>query len=166
MSLVDSQKGLTGLIPFNDECGADHGSWSFSQGDSEVIVKVPLPGGTTSRQVVVTIGTNALSVALKGAAAPILGGNLFKPIKAEDSTWCIEDKKLLVITLVKSNRQFEEWWPLVCEGSPQCDFKTLKPPSKHIRELDGGSQMQIHKMMLEQEEKRKAASGKAPIDFQ
>jgi hypothetical protein len=160
MSLVDSQKGMADLLAFNDECGFNYGAYSFSQGDSDVTVKVPLPENTTSRQVAVSIDTNTLSVGLKNGGAPILAGRLFKPIKAEDSTWCIEDKRTLVLTLVKSNREFEEWWPHVCAGQPQCDFKTLKPPSKHMRELDGGAQMQIQKMMLEQEQKRKAMAGK------
>ncbi len=160
MSLVESQKGMVSLLAFNDECGADLGTYSFSQGDAEVTVRIPLPPGTTGKQMSVVIETNTIAAGLKSATAPVVAGKLFKPIKAEDSTWCIEDRKTCVITLVKSNRQFEEWWPHVVVGAPQCDFKTLRPPSKHIRELDGGAQMQIQKMMLEQNEKRKAMQGR------
>ena len=155
MSLVDSQKGLTGLIAFNDECGADMGRYSWSQGDAEVIVRVPLPPNTAPKTIVVSISTNAISIALGKAAPPILAGALFKPIKADDSSWCVEDRATLVVTLVKANREYEEWWPHVVVSEPQADVKTLKPPSKHVRDMDQGAQMQIHKMMLEQEEKRK-----------
>lgn len=157
MSLVDAQKGMTGLLTFSDDCGYDFvGRYSWSQGDNDVTIKVPLPENTSSKMLDVKIDTNLLSVALKNnGGSKILAGKLFKPIKAEDSTWCVEDKKILVIILYKSNRQFEEWWPHVVDSEPQCDFKTLKPPSKHMRELDQGAQAQIQKMMFDQEQKRK-----------
>ena len=155
MSLVEAQKGMTGLLNFNDDCGYDFGKYSWNQGDTEVNIKVPLPENTTSKMLAVQIDTNFLSIGFKNGGDIILKGKLFKPIKAEDSTWCIEDKKLLVVTLYKSNRQFEEWWPHVVDGEPQCDFKTLKPPSKHMRELDQGAQAQIQKMMFDQDQKRK-----------
>ena len=156
MSLLEAQKGMTGLVAFNDECGHDFGKYSFSQGDGDVTIKVPLPENTTSKQLAVSIETNTLSVAMKNSGGDkILAGKLFKPIKAEDSTWLIEDKKTLVITLYKSNRQYEEWWPHVVDSEPQCDFKTLKPPSKHMREMDPGAQAQIQKMMFDQDQKRK-----------
>ncbi len=156
MSLVEAQKGMTGLLQFSDDCGYDFGKYSFSQGDGDVTIKVPLPENTTSKQLSVSIETNSISIALKNSGGDkILSGKLFKPIKAEDSTWCIEDKKLLVVILYKSNRQYEEWWPHVVDSEPQCDFKSLKPPSKHMRELDQGAQAQIQKMMFDQDQKRK-----------
>lgn len=156
MSLIEAQKGLTNLLNFNDDCGHDFGKYSWSQGDAEVTIKVPLPLNTTSKMLAVSIETNSLSIGFKNSTSDVIfKGKLFKPIKAEDSTWCIEDKKLLVVILYKSNRQFEEWWPHVVDSEPQCDFKTLKPPSKHMRELDQGAQAQIQKMMFDQEQKRK-----------
>jgi hypothetical protein len=156
MSLIESQKDMVGLLPFSDDCGADLGRYSWSQGDAEVLVRVPLPPGTTAKALDVKITTLALFIGLKAAApSPVLAGRLFKPIKAEESMWTIEDRAVLVVTLTKSNRQYEEWWPHVVEGEPQCDFKTLKPPSKHLREMDQGAQAQIHKMMFDQEQKRK-----------
>ena len=88
----------------------------------------------------------------------ILSGELYRPIIVDDATWSIEDKTVLVVTVYKNGRK-EEWWPHVCVGEPEIDFTTLRPPAKHIRELEEGAQMTIHKMMLEQHEKRQQLQG-------
>jgi hypothetical protein len=156
MSLVEAQEGMTGLLVPSAECGAEvDGRYTWSQTDSDVTVTVPLPPGTTGKQIDVRISTGKLFVKLKGAETAVLDGELFKPIKQEDSTWSIEEKKMLQIYLQKGNRQYEEWWPHVCVGEPQIDMKLFKPPSKHMRDLDDGAQAQIQKMMFDQEQKRK-----------
>ena len=154
MSLLEAQAGMTGLLPCNEGCGGDYEQYSFTQNDTDVIVSIPLPPGSGSKNVAVTLATGALSAGLRGKV-PVLAGTLFKPIKAAESTWSIEEKKTLVITLAKSNLQYEEWWPHVVLGETQIDLKTLKPPSKHIREFDGATQATVAKMMFDQEQKRK-----------
>ena len=154
MSLVEAQAGLTNLIPCNENCGGDYSSYCFTQTDSEVVISVPLPEGTATRTIVVIIGADSLTIGLKGQS-PILNGRLYMPIKASESTWSIEDKHFLVVTLIKQNIRCEEWWPHVIVTEPQIDMKTLRPPSKHIRDLDSGAQATIAKMMFDQEQKRK-----------
>ncbi|ORC91011.1 nuclear movement protein [Trypanosoma theileri] len=152
MSLVKSQEGMTDLIPCNEQCGGDYDSYSFGQNDAEVIITVPLPEGTTGKMLSVQILTSKISVGIKGKE-PLISGELYKPVKASECTWCIEDKKTLVITLVKTNLQYEEWWPCVTIGERQIDMKTFKPPSKHVSELDETAQSTIAKMMFDQRQK-------------
>lgn len=154
MSLVEAQAGMTDLIPCNEQCGGDYGTYSFTQTDNEIVVLVPVPIGTTSKQLKVEVSTLKLHISVRGETA-VLSGELYKPIKAEDSTWSLEDKKLLVVTISKANLQFEEWWPHVVKSERQIDMKTLKPPSKHIRELDDSTQSTVAKMMFDQDQKRK-----------
>ena len=153
MSVVEAQKGMTDLIPCNEECGADMGTYSWSQNDDEVIVRVPVSEGTTGKLVDVKIATGSLSVGLKGKQ-PVLSGETYSSVKAEDSLWSLEERKVIVVTLTKANLKHEEWWPHVCKGERQIDMKTLKPPSKHIRDLDSGAQAQVQKMMFDQHQKR------------
>lgn len=181
MSLVELQKGLTDLLPSNGEgCGVDYPTYSFTQIEGEVVVLFPLPAGVTSKQLDITIATHHLSVgykngkppasAVESGAAPadgiMLRGSLYKPIKAEASMWTIETRKkagggggdemkFLVVTLTKTNMQYEEWWPHVVTAERQMDIKTLVPPAKHIRDLDQGAQATVAKMMFDQEQKRK-----------
>jgi len=154
MSLVEAQKGMTDLIPCNDRCGCDYGPYSFEQNDAEVTVIFPLPPNTTSKALDVRIATSTLFVCLKGQPVPLLQGQLFKPIKAAESLWSIEERKRLIVTLTKGNVQYEEWWPHVVIGERQIDMKTLKPPTKHIREFDDATQATVAKMMFDQNQKR------------
>ncbi len=154
MSLVEAQKGLTDLIPCNEGCGGDLPLYSWTQNDTEVVIKVPVPPGTTGKQLAIDIDTRRLHVAVKGQPAPVLSGPLFKPIKADDATWFIEDKSTVVITLFKTNLEYEEWWPHVCTNERQIDMKTLQPPSKHMRDLDDGARATVEKLMFDQNQKR------------
>jgi hypothetical protein len=154
MSLVEAQAGLTGLLPCNEGCGGNYERYSFTQNDTEIVVSIPIPEGTKSKLIDVKIGTNSLFAGLSGQP-PVLSGTLFKPIKASESLWSIEERKALVITLAKANLQYEEWWPHVILTETQIDMKTLKPPSKHIREFDSATQATVSKMMFDQEQKRK-----------
>lgn len=154
MSLVEAQKGMSDLMPFNAECGGDMGSYSWTQTEEEVVVSVPLPEGTTGKQVEVSITPTSFRCGLKGSPS-VISGPLYKPIKAEDSTWTVEGRKLLVVNLTKTNMKYEEWWPHVCTTEPQMDVKTLIPPSKHVKDLDSGAQATVAKMMFDQEQKRK-----------
>lgn len=156
MSVVELQKGMTDLIPCNASCGGDYENYSFGQTEKEVTVTIPLTPGTSAKMVSVEITASSLRAGLKGKE-PVLSGQLFKPIKASESTWCVQDKKELVIILVKTNLKYEEWWPLVVEGQRQIDMKTLKPPEVRLSELDDGAQATVARMMLEQRQKR--ASG-------
>lgn len=155
MSLVEAQQGMKDLRPSNANCGVDYDTYSYSQTENEVVVTFPLPPGTTSKQIDVKISTTQLSCGIKGKEEKLLQGQLFKPIKAEESMWTVEEKKFLVVTLTKTNMQYEEWWPHVVTSEPQMDIKTLVPPSKHIRDLDQGAQATVAKMMYDQNQKMK-----------
>ena len=151
MSLVEQQAGMTDLVPCNAGCGGDFEQYSWTQDDHEVVVRVPMPEGATSKQVKVKFQPNQLSIAI-GADAPVLDGPLFKTIVVDDATWSVEDKKTVVVTLFKVGG--DDWWPHVCTTERQIDMKTLRPPSKHMRDLDDGAQATIQKMMFDQQQKR------------
>lgn len=160
MSVVQQQEGMTDLIPCNDQCGGDYVGYSFTQTDKDVNVMMTLDAGVTAKMLAVDIQVGLLSMGVKGKE-PVLSGKLFRPVKASESTWFIQDKTVLVITLVKTNVKYEEWWPLVVEGERQIDMKTLKPPEVHISELDEGAQAKVHQMMYDQ---RQRVAGKPTSD--
>ncbi|KAG5472290.1 hypothetical protein LSCM1_03689 [Leishmania martiniquensis] len=154
MSLVASQEGLTNLIPCNEQCGGDYALYTFGQSEKEVIVTVPLAPGTRAKSLRVDVKVRHLHIEVPGKGT-ILAGELYRPINVDDSTWCIQDGKELVVVLIKTNIQYEEWWPHVVASERQIDLKTLKPPSIRFSDLDGGAQATVAKMMHEQHQKRK-----------
>lgn len=68
-------------------------------------IKVPLKASFSVRpkDVVVTIAKKHLSCGLKGQP-PILDGDFPHEVKLEESTWVIEDGKVLLINLEKVSR--------------------------------------------------------------
>lgn len=153
MSAVASQEGLTELLPSNEQCGGDYPLYSFGQTDKEVTVTIPVPPGTRAKSVRVETKAKHLHVEIPSRGV-VLDGELYKPVNVDESTWCMQDGKELVIVLTKTNMQYEEWWPLVILGERQIDMKTLKPPSMRFSELDEGAQATVAKMMHEQRQQR------------
>lgn len=157
MSAVASQAGLTNLLPCNEQCGGDYSTYSFGQTDKEITVTIPVPSGTRAKSLQVEIKAKHLRVVVPSRGV-LLDGELYKLVNVDDSTWCMQDGTELVITLTKTNVQYEEWWPHVVLGEQQIDMTTLKPPSMRFSELDGGAQATVAKMMHEQRQKREGGS--------
>lgn len=69
-------------------------------------IRVPLKANFSvrPRDVIVTIAKKHLSCGLKGQP-PILDGNFPHEVKLEESTWVIEDGKVLLINLEKVSRR-------------------------------------------------------------
>lgn len=172
MSIIEEQKYMTNLISQNDIHGATYSDYCFGQSDNEVWVMIPLPEGTSSRCLNVEIGAYRIAVDLlkKGSEVnqaekknsdgcdriSLLKGELYRPIKASESTWCIQDKKELVLTLIKTNMVFDdEWWPAVVKGHPQIDMKKFIPPAGNVHDLDDEGKAAVSKLMYEQSQKFK-----------
>ena len=62
--------------------------YTWKQELGEVDITVPVPKGTRGRDLNVVLQKKKLSVGLKGKE-PIMGGELCKDIKVEESTWSI-----------------------------------------------------------------------------
>eukprot|EP00997_Jenningsia_sp_PLL12_P008741 NODE_5560_length_567_cov_114.169884_g4829_i0.p1 GENE.NODE_5560_length_567_cov_114.169884_g4829_i0~~NODE_5560_length_567_cov_114.169884_g4829_i0.p1 ORF type:complete len:112 (-),score=31.88 NODE_5560_length_567_cov_114.169884_g4829_i0:113-448(-) len=68
--------------------------------------------------------------------------------------WSLENKDTVVIYLQKMNLKHEEWWTCVIEGHACVNLKSIKPPPKHVQDLDDGAKAAIQKMMFDQHQKR------------
>ncbi|CAI7838554.1 unnamed protein product [Closterium sp. NIES-54] len=75
--------------------GADLGRYSFSQTLGELNLAIPLPAGTKARGVTVEIKKTRLLAGLKGQA-PVLEGELWAPVKVDDSIWSIGLPRLVL----------------------------------------------------------------------
>lgn len=149
---------MTTSIPCNDIYGATYDMYKFGQSDCDVFVIVPLPPETASRNVKVTISSTYLSVSLQNpsinTSVTILEGQLHKPIKCSESMWCIQDKQELLITLVKLNLQYEEWWPCVIQGEKELDMKMFAPPPGKVEDFDEEGRAAVARLIHDQSVKR------------
>lgn len=125
--------------------------YEWTQTLVDVDVNVPVPPGTRGRDLVVEIKKKRLSVGLKGQPK-ILEGELCKDIKVDDSTWTLEDNKLVLIHLEKVNKQ--NWWENVLTHHPKIDTTKIVPENSKLGDLDGETRGMVEKMMYDNQQKQ------------
>ncbi|KYN16874.1 Nuclear migration protein nudC [Trachymyrmex cornetzi] len=131
------------------------------------LIRVPLKINFSARpkDVVVSITKKHLSCGLKGHP-PILAGDFPHEVKLEESTWVIEDGKILLINLEKRNNSNiliicneinlvnkMQWWAHVIMSEPEISTKKVNPEPSKLSDLDGETRGLVEKMMYDQRQK-------------
>ena len=135
----------------NSGNGADLPNYSWTQKLEDLELKVPLPFPCHARDIVVDIKKKHIKVQVKGQEA-ILDGELYKDIKLEETTWLLQDKKVVAITLEKINKM--EWWPKLVMTDPEIDTQKVQPENSKLSDLDGETRSMVEKMMLDNQRKQ------------
>ncbi|CAG8506255.1 2094_t:CDS:2 [Acaulospora morrowiae] len=125
--------------------------YKWRQTLQDVDVSVPVPKGTRSRDLIVTIKKKNMVVGLKGQP-PIIEGELCKEIKVEECTWTLEDQKEVFIHLEKVNKA--DWWENVITTHPPIDTTKIQPENSKLSDLDGETRAMVEKMMFDQHQKQ------------
>ncbi|KAG7484637.1 hypothetical protein MATL_G00052230 [Megalops atlanticus] len=98
----------SGIVP----CQTSWGVWYQTM--EEVFIEVNVPPGTSAKEVKCVLGSKEIELFVKGRE--ILKGKLFGTTVADEGTWTLEDKKLIRIVLMKSNREAGNCWQSLLEG--------------------------------------------------
>ncbi|KAB5549675.1 HSP20-like chaperone [Coniochaeta sp. 2T2.1] len=126
--------------------------WTQTIGDLDITFAVP--GSYKSKDLAIAISKSKLSAGVKNQP-PLVQGDLFAPIKTDDSTWTLtsapDGTKTVEIHLDKSNKM--EWWPHVVAGAPKIDVSKIVPENSKISDLEGETRQMVEKMMFDQRQK-------------
>ncbi|XP_056456814.1 nudC domain-containing protein 2 [Gadus chalcogrammus] len=98
----------SGVVP----CPTSWGSWYQTM--EEVFIEVNVPQGTSGKEVKCTLGSRQVELHVKGKE--IFKGRLYDGTVSDESTWTLEDKVLIRIVLMKTNRAAGNCWPSLLEG--------------------------------------------------
>merc|ERR1719239_1385755 len=95
-----------GKMKPNDGNGADLDKYSWTQTLQEIELRIPLGGAYKSKDLNVSIEKKHIKIGIKGKE-PIIDRDLPKEVKLEESTWTLQDKKIMMVQLEKVNQM--EW---------------------------------------------------------
>nr|CAG4643391.1 EOG090X0AH4 [Ilyocryptus agilis] len=146
----DEDPADAGKLEPNPGNGCNLPQYRWTQTLSDIEVRIPLKAGLRSRDLVVDIQKSHLKAGIKNEP-PIINDRLQHDVKVEESTWVLEDKTTLLLSIEKVNKM--EWWSRLVLSDPEINTRKINPEPSKLADLDGETRGLVEKMMYDQRQK-------------
>ncbi|NXR14711.1 NUDC2 protein, partial [Semnornis frantzii] len=103
----------SGVVP----CETPWGRWY--QTLEEVFIEVRVPPGTRAKDVSCSLQSRHIALSVRGQG--VLQGKLFDSTVTDEGTWTLEDRKLIRVVLMKTNRDAGNCWTSLLENEYAAD---------------------------------------------
>ena len=125
--------------------------YKFTQTLNDLTITIPYTSQIRGKDVNCKITNDSLLVQIKGET--IINGKLKDLVKKSDCCWTIEDRKTVVIDLVKQKKM--EWWSCAIVGDDEIDIKKVSGDViSDISEFDDDTKEVVQKMMFDEQQKQ------------